>query len=298
MASNEEALCEALISLFESELNARRWDTTYPEKDHSGPPVEIRVRLGPQRFAIEHTLIEPFPSAILSGKWFAEFSADIQAALSGSMPTPGIYQLIFPIDPMRGKPRDTHKALRERIIQWVRQAGEELHGECPARQDRNHRPFGYRGSRQTVIDGIPLTLSLRVHWAERGHHDGTLFLVRSIDDNIEDQRQTRLRTALDKKLPKLAACRAEGDITMLILEYSDIALTNHVLVAHALEAELADRESPDHIFIVDTTNDDKWSFFQVVTDRRFSIEVDFIEIAPPNKVVLDDAGTPDYRSEV
>ena len=287
MADNEQALCEALIRLLEAHLDLQRSDVTYPEVDHSGPPVEMRLRLGARRFAIEHTLIEPFPLAIRTGSWFQELTAEIEAALNGSMPPPGTYRLVFPIHPTEGKPRRTHAALRERITQWVREAGAELHAECPERLDRDHRPHGYRGVRTAEIDGIPLSLSLVVHWSERGHHDGALFLSRSVGDDVEDQRRIRIRTALDKKLPKLAACRADGDVTMLILEYSDIALTNQVPVAQALEAELVDREDcPDHICLADTTGDDMWYFFQPVADQVFSIDMEYIDIVPPTAETL------------
>lgn len=289
MVSNERALCEAVICLLEAEFDVQRSDVTYPEDDQSGPPVEMRLRLGAQRLAVEHTLVEPFPLAIQTGRRFQELTAEIEAALNGLMPSPGTYQLVFPIHPTEGKPRHTHGAFRERIKQWVRQAGAELHGECPERLDRNHRPYGYRGVRKADIDGIPLMLSRSLHWSDSGRHDGALFLARSVGEDVEDQRRTRIRTTLDKKLPKLTACRAEGDVTILILEYRDIALTNQVLVAHALDAELVGRDCPDHIFIADTTDDDTWSFFQPVTDRLFSIDMKHIDIVPPT-VPAQEAG--------
>lgn len=281
MANNEKALCEALIRLLEAELDVQRSDITYPEIDHSGPPVEMRLRLGAVRFAIEHTLIEPFPLAIQTGKWFQELTEEIAKALHGSMPPPGTYRLVFPINPTEGKPRHTHAALRERITLWVREVAAELHSECPERLDRSHQPHGYRGVRTTEIDGIPLSLSLMVHWSERGAHDGALFLARALGDDVEDQRRIRIRTTLDKKLPKLTACRADGDVTVLILEYSDIALTNQVLVAQALEAELVDRDCPDYIFLADTTGDQTWFFFQPVADQLFSIDMEYIDVVPP-----------------
>lgn len=288
MADNEQALCEALIRLFEEDLGAERSDVTYPETDHSGPPVEMRLRLGAARFAIEHTLIEPFPLAIQTGKWFQELTAEIEAVLNGSMPAPGTYQLVFPIHPTEGKPRRTHAALREHIMQWVRSAGAELHAECPARLDRDHQPHGYRGVRTTEIDGIPLSLSLVVHWSEKGHRDGALFLARSVGDDVQDQRRIRIRTALNKKLPKLAACRADGDVTVLVLEYADTALTNQVLVAQALEAELVDRDDcPVHIFLADMTGDEMWYFFQPVADQVFSIDMDYIDVVPPTTETLE-----------
>lgn len=281
MADNEKAICEALIRLLEAEFDVQRNDVTYPENDQSGPPVEMRLRLGAHRFAIEHTLIEPFPLAIQTGRWFEELTAEIETALNGSMPGPGTYRLVFPIHPTEGKPRRTHAGLREVITRWVREAGAQLHSECPERLDRAHQPNGYRGVRTTEIDGITLTLSLVVHWSENGHHDGALFLARFVGEDVENQRRIRIQTALDKKLPKLTECRADGDVTVLILEYADIALTNQVLVAQALEAELVGRDCPDHIFIADTTNDDTWHFFQPVAEQLFSIDMEYIDVVPP-----------------
>lgn len=282
MADNEQALCEALVRLLEEDFDLQRSDVTYPEVDHSGPPVEIRLRLGERRFAIEHTLVEPFPQAIQSGKWFQELTAEIEADLNGAMPKPGTYRLVFPVHPTEGKPRSAHAALRERVITWVRATGEDLHAECPARLGRDRCPHGYRGVRTAEIDGIPLSLSLVVHWSENGRHDGALFLSRAVGDDVEDQRRVRMRTALDKKLPKLAACRLEGDVTVLILEYSDVALTNQVLVAQALEAELVGRDDcPDYIFLADTTGEDMWYFFQPVADRLFSVDMEYIDVIPP-----------------
>lgn len=153
MADNEEALCEALIRLLEGDLEAERSDVTYPETDHSGPPVQMRLRLGAQRFAIEHTLIEPFPQAIQTGKWFHELTEEIEAGLNGVMPPPGTYRLVFPIHPTEGKPRRTHAALRERIMQWVREAGEAL------RDERQHGVQQDRAAQQRGEDvaTAPLT---------------------------------------------------------------------------------------------------------------------------------------------
>jgi hypothetical protein len=86
---NEQQLCEGLIRLLEDELGATRSDLTYPERDHSGPPVEVRLRIGTERFAIEHTLIEPFPEAIRTGKEFGELTDEIVSELDGAMPVPG-----------------------------------------------------------------------------------------------------------------------------------------------------------------------------------------------------------------
>src|SRR3546814_3313665 len=66
-------------------------------------------------------------------------------------------------------------------------------------------------SRSTTIDGLPLRLDRRVHWSEDGRHDGTLFVSRVVGADLEALRLERVHIALDRKLGKLADCRAEGD---------------------------------------------------------------------------------------
>jgi hypothetical protein len=87
-----------------------------------------------------------------------------------------------------------------------------------------------------------------------------------------------MRTALEKKLPKLGLCAAEGDTTFLILEWSDIALTNNIVLARALEAALADRDDcPDYVFLADTATD-SWHFFQPVIEHVFSIDMEYVNV--------------------
>lgn len=278
---NEQALCDALVKLLEEEFEGKRSDITYPENDGSGPPVEMRLRIGECRIAIEHTLVEPFPIAIQTGKEFAELTGAIEHQLHGNMPKPGTYTLVFPVHPTQGHHRKTHAQLRQKLVAWITQAGQELHEECPERKNRDYCPHGFRGTRNTVIENIPLELSMRVHWSDSGRHDGALFLARNAGNDVEDRRLVRIRTALEKKLPKLNDCSELGDTTFLILEWSDIALSNHIVIARALEAALTDRDDcPDFVFLADTATE-RWHFFQPVIDGKFSIDMEYIDIDRP-----------------
>jgi hypothetical protein len=116
--SNEESLCEALVRLLEEEFGPRA-DVSFPERDQSGPPVEMRLRVGEKRIAIEHTLVEPFPLAIQTGKEFVELTAEIERQLHGNMPKPGTYSLVFPVHPTEGRHRRTHGDLREKLTSWI-----------------------------------------------------------------------------------------------------------------------------------------------------------------------------------
>lgn len=278
MQKNQDELCEIVVRLLEKEIGVRRGKVTYPERDGSGPPVEMRVELGKQRYALEHTIIEPFKKAIQFGKEFAEFVNGIITELDGKLPVPGTYQLRFPIHPTAGRHRRTHAALQTAIMDWMREAARDLHVEMPERVGRDRQPRGYNGSRTAEVDGLSIALYRQVHWSDTGMHDGRLSPSRVMCENIEELRRARIRTALDRKLGKLADCARAGDRTMLILEDNDIALSNQILIAQALEAELGGRKDcPDRIFIAETCCEDSWSLFQPVINARFSIDMERID---------------------
>lgn len=67
-----------------------------------------------------------------------------------------------------------------------------------------------------------------------------------------------------KKKIKLTESRQLGDFTILVVETADIALTNHVTVAEALEA-LAEEWSPyvDRILVADTSIETEWNVWGV-----------------------------------
>lgn len=281
--NNEASLCEEVLKHFERSIGAARREVTYPEKDGSGPPVEIRFLLDQQRFAIEHTVIEPFPKAIDIGLRFSKFAGAIEAELSGNMPKPGFYELRFPLDPTEGILPKNHKSIRFEISKWVREAANEMHAEEPKRHDRHRKPFGQKQERKKFVGGIELTLARRLHWSESGKNDGSLFIARMIDDDLEPLRKERLETALDTKLPKLEECSNLGDITVLILEFDDGQLSNNVVVAEALGDVLSRYEyHPQHIFLAETVLDLTWYLYPIVVDGLLSHDRDCIEVATPS----------------
>src|SRR3546814_13116724 len=88
----------------------------------------------------------------------------------------------------------------------------------PPRSTRTDTLFPYT----TLFRSVPLRLDRRVHWSEDGRHDGTLFVSRVVGADLEALRLERVHIALDRQLGPLAACRAEGDKPVLVLEFSDI----------------------------------------------------------------------------
>lgn len=263
MEKNERSLCEAVMQIVEREQGAAREGVRYPEDDGVGPPVDCCFSASGVSYAVEHTIIEPFTGHIRGSVDFGEFVAPIESALDHNMPSPGVYDLTFPIDPCAGRHRRTHAATQLAIIEWVQREAAALYAEEPERRDRHWRPHGYTGVRSAEIDGIAITLKRRVHWASTTG-DGRLYVVRSFAGDLEEQRRERVKAALVKKKIKLTESKQLGDLTVLVVETADIALTNHVTVAEALEA-LAEEWSPyvDRILVADTSIETEWNVWAV-----------------------------------
>jgi len=114
--NNERKVCDAIARVLEERAGALRCNPRCPEKDGTGPPVEYVFDLAGVTYAFEHTIIEAFDRQIHTSVDFGKFVAPIEAALDHHMPRPGMYRLVFPIDPCAGlKPRDIPK-IQEAII--------------------------------------------------------------------------------------------------------------------------------------------------------------------------------------
>ena len=134
--------------------------------------------------------------------------------MSSDSTTPA--QDIPPVVPRAPPADDRANPIRTRsqIVDWVRGAADELHADCPQRLNRDRLPHGYTGTREITIDGMRISLTRIVHWSENGRHDGRLFPYRVVGNDVEERRRARIARALERKLPKLQACRDEGDVSI------------------------------------------------------------------------------------
>ena len=55
--NNEGKVCDAVVRFFEKQTGEIRTHIRHPEIDGLGPPVDLRLKLGAQECAIEHTRI-------------------------------------------------------------------------------------------------------------------------------------------------------------------------------------------------------------------------------------------------
>ena len=98
MANNEGKACDAVVRVLELRSGAVRGDIRHPERDGVGPPVDLRLWLGNQDHALEHTLIEPFENHIKTGVVFGEIFAYIRENTGDVLPATAYYELRIPID--------------------------------------------------------------------------------------------------------------------------------------------------------------------------------------------------------
>ncbi|MCC6468356.1 MAG: hypothetical protein IT563_08540 [Alphaproteobacteria bacterium] len=266
ISNNERKVCDAVARVLEARSGQPRTNASRPEACGAIPPIDYEFRLGNLVYSIEHTNIEAFEGQIRSGVDFSMLVEPIIAALNGNMPKPGKYYLTFPIDTRANVLPGELASIQDSIVAWVKEQAVMLHAEAPMRLDRTASPRGYRGVRKATPVGSPfeITLTRELHWATPAAADGKLVVARWAPQDIEGLRRIRLCRAFDKKLPYLTKCKEAGSYSVLILETNDIALTNHGLVADAIEAAISRyTQHPDEIFLVDTTIETEWTVWSI-----------------------------------
>ena len=96
--NNEGKACDAVVKTMESCTRKKRSEIRQPERDRVGPPVELRLKLGEQEYAIEHTVIEPFENNIKAELTVVEIRQYLIQILAGQLLDPMYYVLQVPRD--------------------------------------------------------------------------------------------------------------------------------------------------------------------------------------------------------
>ena len=249
---NEQQACAAALRVLETRRNEPIKIVAQPDQaDRQNEAVEIVAVSASSRFVVEHTRIESFPGQIQDGKQFM----DLLDALETSLPpklAAGTYEVIVPVGVAALVPRKRQQAVRDAIEQWVVDTAPTL-ALGPDDDDRPDTPWSVTA--QPV--GAPFEVTLQ----RRPPDDTTVvFLARFEPPDMEAARRQRVRTALDRKCPKLAAAKiAEGALSVLLLESDDIALANRHVVSAAVIAELQSRtDVPDVVLLAETDRGVSW----------------------------------------
>jgi hypothetical protein len=118
------------------------------------------------------------------------------------------------------------------------------------------------------IPGVPFKVKL--HRMAALIKPGSLQIVHVVT-GVESLREARIRTALEKKLPKLNRWKREfAARTVLVLEQNDIQLTNvHFVTDALLKAEIGMNGIADEVYLVTTTTSPWWVHFVRVGARTY-----------------------------
>jgi hypothetical protein len=290
--NNEGKACDAVVKLLEKRTGQDRADISHPEKNRIGAPVELRLKLGTQSYAIEHTRIEAFANQIHTAEEFGQFIIPVTNELSGTLPGPAVYNLYFPINARLGVEKNQLDKIRSDFIKWVRENAQRLHEKNPERPTRERNPHGFDESYRATPPGFPfeVTLQREAHWSLSSQHDGVLLPSRIAPEDVEAQRAARLHRALECKCPKLQRCKEDGARTVLVLEDSDIFLSNYVLIGDQLAGLLEDHANlPDEIYLVKTALD-RWTVRLMKYDESYLPEEESHEFSSAELTDITGAG--------
>ena len=258
---NESKACDAVVRNLEKWTGKRRADVRYPEKDGNGPPVDLRVRLGAEEYAIEHTRIEPFENKIGSLAVANRITRHIAENIPDPVPSPSYYELQVPIDVSlpSGKAK-MDRALNE-LVQWIRVSQRTLSEQNAGRLLPYQNPCVANHFIRETLAGFECKFEL-LQWPIARlirRRPGALGFRLILPDDLERQREHRLRRAFSEKCPKLQACKTGGARTILVLESGDPSLLHFEFRGDLLPLLLNGcADPPDEIFLIETHTDPWW----------------------------------------
>ena len=264
--SREGKCCDAVIRHIERSSGSIRTEVADPEKDGGARSVDLKVKVGDQEYALEHTRVQPFRNRIdLAAQWRTVRDC-VKQWFPDPLPGPAFYQLYIPLDmhpPGRGKRgKDRLRSLRE----WIEQEVEILHRRAAWRprspghfyimDERSGRPSGWkcefviaRSNDGVVPPRIP----------------GSFHVFIDSPEDKENLFVDEIRRAFGKKCPKLAKCkeRADGIRTILILELIEPLFVYDVHIGEHLPALLEECPAPPDDIVIVVPHRDFWEVWVV-----------------------------------
>ena len=272
--NNEGKACDAAIRHLEKCTGETRAVIRHPETDGVGPPVELRMQLGNQNYAIEHTRVESFDNQIKAGISIREINHYIKEKFTDPLPGPVYYELRVPMDVCLPEKRKERERLLSTLGKWIRESAHCMQG----RNTDLFAPIRGQVWHDDCVTGTPLGTAFEIKLVRTkllppdihtaGRKPGTIVLWYNYPD--EDERNhrhfRRLQRAFDKKCPKLKRCKVEGARTILVLEAVDSIVTLTDQIGRHLPALLDGRKgAPDDIYLV-SPSDSLWWVYPVKHD--------------------------------
>jgi len=254
--TNEARCCDAVLHIIEMERGEQRREVERDSRERRG--IDLTCYVGSQHYAIEHTLIEPFPGNqrddISFGRVFdPAFEAGVADLLKPHL-TYTITVNVYAFNDFRGQRLvDT----RAKLLAWARATIPRL-PEPPR-----------RGPPETRIHAeppdVPVRVTLACHYSTGS--GGQLLPGRFAPQNLAGLRRARLLKTLKDKGPKLNASRIKGSRTVLIVENHDFALTSECALSEYFDKLCKEiQHPPTDLYVVDVRNNN--GTFRVTQVRR------------------------------
>jgi hypothetical protein len=277
--SNEGKACDAILRNIEAREGGMRCDLIFPEKTHHVGPVELVCTIRKQRFAFEHTRIEPFAGHIRLEAEAKRHFQPIIDMLAGMLPAEDRFELNVPAGAVLGRNDREVRPIQEALVRWIVATAPSL---PIARPGRYVLPV-----QKVTPPGVPFAVSLH-RWRREGFP--LSFSIVHLVDNVEDARITRIQEAYTRKLTKLLKWKECGARAILIFEEDDIQLTNHFVVGDALfQIEAPHANRPDEVYLVSTASS-VWFVTRLrIEDKTFydmPIDDRYWEVSPATLVNL------------
>ncbi len=257
---NEGRACDAVIRYLEHRRRANRSHVRFPEHERHAAPIEVAFELAGTLFAMEHTGIEPFEGHTELQATAAMAVHPIARAVEGRLSATEDFELHLPAGALAGLGRKRLEEVHRLIASWIVSIWPSLPIAPMGRYDTSVQ--------WTSVAGVPFKVKL--HRTVGLVRPGSLQIVHVVG-GVESSREARIRTALEKKLPKLTRWKQDFNArTVLVFEQNDIQLTNVHLVTDALlKAETSAREIADEVYLVTSTISPWWVHFVRVDFRTY-----------------------------
>ena len=256
---NEGKCCDAIVRLLECRTGVKRDPATIflnAKAGNTDKDVEIRLTLGQQEYAIEHTRIMGFGNVKTEQhKYFLEFRSRIKVI---NFTIPGTYILYLSSLP-KNVLKDENQLTT--LTTWAQQAAAELYGLSQSGVSKGQRveKTGTPWGAQFKVKLVRESWSLESY----GMMDVRLCLSQSQNDSLRQQ----IEKALESKCPKLKSHKDTGARSILILEMLGSNIRHDQIIELLPDAINKRNDPPDDIFIVDSLTS-KWFVIQVKQGDR------------------------------
>ena len=210
--NNEGRVCDAVVRALEKWTREARVDVRHPDKEGGGPPVDLRLRLGAQDCAIEHTRIQSFGNQIGTVTVANRIVRYVRRNIPDPFPGSAYCELQFRLDVSLPGGRNQRARALNSLVQWVRTSERAL-------RDRNPVPFPPMRNPHLANDCIrerPAEFDCGfqlLHWPVARlipQEPGALAFRFVPQDDPDSPRLDSLRQTFARKCPKFRRARGKG----------------------------------------------------------------------------------------